>query len=164
LVGGPHGRRMHLPPNPVSIDQHAAHRPRLPLSLVPTRDRSASRGTLTAPGTDKGKRTDSDFRLSAAYDFASKASYTFRQAMPVRPAVLHRDILAVDEARLLQAPLKRCHQVRPSRLAPLRADRPRQGRHPSRAGVDCSVMALWLGHESIETTQTYLHAHLALIN
>ena len=30
------------------------------------------------------------------------------------------------------------------------------------AGVDCSVIALWLGHEAIETTQTYLHAHLAL--
>jgi hypothetical protein len=30
------------------------------------------------------------------------------------------------------------------------------------SGVDCSVIALWLGHESIETTQTYLHAHLAL--
>jgi integrase len=30
------------------------------------------------------------------------------------------------------------------------------------AGVDCSVIALWLGHESIKTTQTYLHAHLAL--
>jgi integrase/recombinase XerD len=29
-------------------------------------------------------------------------------------------------------------------------------------GVDCSVIALWLGHESIETTQVYLHAHLAL--
>src|SRR5215471_5055858 len=30
------------------------------------------------------------------------------------------------------------------------------------AGVDSAVIALWLGHESIETTQTYLHAHLAL--
>ena len=30
------------------------------------------------------------------------------------------------------------------------------------AGVDCSVIEPWLGHESIETTQTYLHAHLAL--
>jgi integrase/recombinase XerD len=29
-------------------------------------------------------------------------------------------------------------------------------------GVDCSVISLWLGHESIETTQIYLHAHLAL--
>ncbi|MDB5705505.1 MAG: integrase [Sphingomonas bacterium] len=30
------------------------------------------------------------------------------------------------------------------------------------AGVDISVIALWLGHESIKTTQVYLHAHLAL--
>ena len=30
------------------------------------------------------------------------------------------------------------------------------------AGVECSVIALWLGHESVETTQVYLHAHLAL--
>ena len=30
------------------------------------------------------------------------------------------------------------------------------------AGVDVSVIALWLGHESVSTTQVYLHAHLAL--
>lgn len=30
------------------------------------------------------------------------------------------------------------------------------------AGVDLAVIALWLGHESSQTTQTYLHAHLAL--
>jgi site-specific recombinase XerD len=29
-------------------------------------------------------------------------------------------------------------------------------------GVDCSVIALWLGHESMETTQVYLHASLEL--
>lgn len=30
------------------------------------------------------------------------------------------------------------------------------------AGVDCAVIALWLGHESVQTTQIYLHAHMAL--
>ena len=30
------------------------------------------------------------------------------------------------------------------------------------AGVDTSVIALWLGHVSVETTQIYLHADLNL--
>jgi site-specific recombinase XerD len=30
------------------------------------------------------------------------------------------------------------------------------------AGVDTTVIALWLGHEQVETTQMYLHADLAL--
>jgi site-specific recombinase XerD len=29
-------------------------------------------------------------------------------------------------------------------------------------GVDCAVIALWLGHESVNTTQMYLHANLEL--
>lgn len=30
------------------------------------------------------------------------------------------------------------------------------------AGVDTTVIALWLGHESVETTQIYLEADLAM--
>jgi len=30
------------------------------------------------------------------------------------------------------------------------------------SGVDIAVIALWLGHESIETTKAYLHASLAM--
>ena len=29
-------------------------------------------------------------------------------------------------------------------------------------GVDSAVIALWLGHESVETTQIYLHANLEM--
>ena len=30
------------------------------------------------------------------------------------------------------------------------------------AGIDRAMIALWLGHESVETTQIYLDANLAL--
>ena len=30
------------------------------------------------------------------------------------------------------------------------------------AGIDSTVIALWLGHESIETTQIYLHADMKI--
>ncbi|SRR5713226_1299496 len=30
------------------------------------------------------------------------------------------------------------------------------------AGVDIAVIAVWLGHESIETTNVYVHANLAM--
>ena len=30
------------------------------------------------------------------------------------------------------------------------------------AGIDITTIALWLGHESIETTQIYLHADMTM--
>jgi site-specific recombinase XerD len=30
------------------------------------------------------------------------------------------------------------------------------------AGIDTTVIALWLGHEQVETTQIYLHADLEI--
>ena len=30
------------------------------------------------------------------------------------------------------------------------------------AGVDTSVIALWLGHESVQSTQVYLHADMTI--
>jgi integrase/recombinase XerD len=35
------------------------------------------------------------------------------------------------------------------------------GSHLLQSGVDISVIALWLGHESIETTHVYVEADLA---
>jgi site-specific recombinase XerD len=50
---------------------------------------------------------------------------------------------------------------------------PQKARHPacsqafaghglSQAGIDRAVIALWLGHESVATTQIYLEANLAM--
>ena len=36
------------------------------------------------------------------------------------------------------------------------------GHGPAASGVDRSVIALWLGHESVETTQIYLEATIAM--
>lgn len=54
-----------------------------------------------------------------------------------------------------------CPSLRGKRLSPhvLRHTAAMQLLH---AGADTSVIALWLGHEGVETTQIYLHADLSL--
>lgn len=74
--------------------------------------------------------------------------------------------LSTDAAeRLIQK-----HSLAASRACPSLADKrvtPHVLRHSAamallQNGVDRSVIALWLGHESVETTQVYLHADMRL--
>jgi site-specific recombinase XerD len=64
-------------------------------------------------------------------------------------------------AKYVRVAYERCPSLKCKRVSP-HVLRHSAAMELLQAGVDCSVMALWLRHESIETTQTYLHAHLAL--
>jgi site-specific recombinase XerD len=64
-------------------------------------------------------------------------------------------------ARHVAAAAQRCPSLRRKRVTP-HVLRHTAAMELLQAGVDCSVIALWLEHESIKTTQGYLHAHLAL--
>ena len=64
-------------------------------------------------------------------------------------------------AKYVSLAAQRCPSLRHKKVSPHTL------RHSSamnllHAGVDPSVIALWLGHESVQTTQIYLHADLAL--
>lgn len=68
-------------------------------------------------------------------------------------------------AKLLHKHLDRAIETAPSLRA--KAVTPHTLRHTAamrllHAGVDVSVIALWLGHESVETTGIYLHADMTL--
>jgi integrase/recombinase XerD len=64
-------------------------------------------------------------------------------------------------AKYVRVASERCPSLKSKRVSP-HILRHTAAMELLQAGVDRSVIALWLGHETIETTQTYLHAHLAL--
>lgn len=64
-------------------------------------------------------------------------------------------------AKHVKSARERCPSLRQKRVSP-HVLRHTAAMELLQAGVDISVIALWLGHESIQTTQVYLHAHIAL--
>ena len=74
---------------------------------------------------------------------------------------LSRDALERRLAKHLTTAATRCPTLHDKNVTPhtLRHTAAMQLLH---AGVDTTVIALWLGHERVDTTQIYLHADLAL--
>jgi site-specific recombinase XerD len=90
-----------------------------------------------------------------AGDHSEPAFPTARGGRLTRDALDHRITKYIDIAA------QRCPTLHEKRVTPhtLRHTAAMRLLH---AGVDTTVIALWLGHERVETTQIYLHADLAL--
>ena len=74
---------------------------------------------------------------------------------------LSRDALEHIVQRHTETAAKKCPSLKGKRVSP-HVLRHSTAMELLQHGVDQSVIALWLGHESVETTQVYLHADLRL--
>lgn len=78
-----------------------------------------------------------------------------------RGTQLSRDAVERLLNKHVHAAAQRCPSLRDKAISPhvLRHSTAMQLLH---AGVDTSVIALWLGHESVQSTQVYLHADMSI--
>jgi site-specific recombinase XerD len=84
-----------------------------------------------------------------------------RTAFPTaRGTPLSRDSVEYLVRRAVQGALAMCPSLGTKRISP-HVLRHTTAMNLLQAGVDIAVIALWLGHESIETTHIYLEANLA---
>lgn len=79
----------------------------------------------------------------------------------IRGRPLSRDAVERLVTGYASAAAERCASLKGKRITP-HVLRHGTAMELLRHGVDRSVIALWLGHESVETTQMYLHADLRL--
>jgi site-specific recombinase XerD len=74
---------------------------------------------------------------------------------------LSRDALEDRIAKYVEVASPRCPTLRTKRVS-AHTLRHTAAMQLLRAGIDTSVIALWLGHEQVDTTQIYLHADLSI--
>lgn len=79
----------------------------------------------------------------------------------IRGGPLSSDSVQYLVAKYVEHARKTCHSLSQKRVSP-HVLRHTAAMELLQAGVDRSLIALWLGHESVETTQIYLDADLAL--
>jgi len=79
----------------------------------------------------------------------------------VRHAPLTRFAIHLLLRKAVQAASTRCRSLTGKRVSP-HVIRHGTAMALLQAGVDIAVIAVWLGHESIETTNVYVHANLAM--
>ena len=77
----------------------------------------------------------------------------------LRGTALSRDAVAWMTAKYAEVAKRTCPSLQSKRVSP-HVLRHTAAMQLLQAGVDTSVIALWLGHESTETTHIYLHADL----
>jgi integrase len=87
------------------------------------------------------------------------------QSSPVFPSSrggpLSRDAVEQLVTRHQRTAQRRCSSLKRKKVTP-HVLRHTAAMQLLQHGIDRSVIALWLGHESVETTQMYLHADLRL--
>lgn len=93
---------------------------------------------------------------------AERAGQAAEPLFPTRTGgALSRDALERRLAKHVARAARACPSLRQKKIS-LHVLRHTAAMRLLHAGVDTSVIALWLGHEQVETTQVYLHADLAL--
>lgn len=79
----------------------------------------------------------------------------------IRGTTMSRDAFEHLVSKHARAAAERCPSIKPKKLSP-HVLRHTTAMQLLQSGVDRSVIALWLGHESLETTQGYLAADMAM--
>jgi site-specific recombinase XerD len=106
--------------------------------------------------------------LTSGMVAALRVWITERAGQPIEPLFatqtgkpLSRDALEHRLAKYIEIAVRTCPSLG-QKTVTMHVLRHTAAMRLLRAGVDTSVIALWLGHEQIETTQIYLHADLEL--
>jgi site-specific recombinase XerD len=97
-------------------------------------------------------------RLAERPFFLSRTTLTY---FPIAPAPLSRSCVEHRLKVTIEKAAKRCPSLNARRISP-HTLRHTTAMHLLQSGVDITVIALWLGHESTATTHLYIEADLAM--